>query len=109
MVATFRSANQTFKVFVTKPAAINALFALQRGEATASIPNGRILRGSGAGAHNAPWSWHLDPVDIEMADATIELCDGSPSYVEANLTEYVEVVRRYCPWGATLVALQDYR
>jgi hypothetical protein len=44
-----------------------------------------------------------------MADATIELCDGSPSYVEANLTEYVEVVRRYCPWGATLVDLKDYR
>jgi hypothetical protein len=109
VVATFRSTNQTFKVFVTKPATITALFALQRGEATASIPNGRILRGSGAGAHNAPWSWHLDPVDVEMADATIELCDGSPSYVEANLTEYVEVVRRYCPWGATLVALQDYR
>lgn len=94
---------------MTKPATINALLALQRGQATASIPNGRILRGSGAGAHNAPWSWHLDPADVEMADFTIELCDGSPAYVEANLTEYVEVVRRYCPWGATLVALQDYR
>jgi hypothetical protein len=109
VLATFRSTNQTFKVFVTKPATINALYALQRGEATASIPNGRILRGSGAGAHNTPYSWHLDPADVDMADVTIELCDGSPSYVQTHLTEYVEVIGRYCPWGATLVTLQDFR
>lgn len=109
VLATFRSVNQTFKVFVTAPATINALYALQRGDASASIPNGRILRGPGAGSHNAPWSWHLDPADVQMADATMELCDGSPSYVEAHLTEYVEVIGRYCPWGATLVALQDFR
>jgi hypothetical protein len=109
VLATFRTVNQTFKVFVTRPSTITALYALQRGEATASIPNGRILRGAGAGAHNTPFSWHLDPADVEMADQTIELCDGAPSYVEANLTEYVEVIGRYCPWGATLVRLQDYR
>jgi hypothetical protein len=109
VLATFRSVDQTFKVFVTKPDTISALFALQRGEATASIPNGRILRGSGAGAHNAPYSWHLDPADVEMADQTIEVCDGAPSYVEAHVAEYVDVVGRYCPWGARLVALQDFR
>lgn len=109
VLATFRSVDQTFKVFVTRPATINALLALQRGQATASIPNGRILRGSGPGAHNAPYSWHLDPADVEMADAAIEVCDGAPSYVEANLAEYVDVVGRYCPWGARLVGLQDFR
>jgi hypothetical protein len=109
VLATFRSVDENFKVFVTRPSTINALFALQRGEATASIPNGRILRGAGTGAHNAPYSWHLDPVDVEMADQTIEVCDGAPSYVEAHLTEYVEVIGRYCPWGAKLIALQDFR
>jgi hypothetical protein len=109
VLATFRTNSQTFKVFVTNAGTITALFALQRGEATASIPNGRIRRGAGAGGHNAPFAWHLDPVDVSMADVTIELCDGSPSYVEANLTEYVDVIGRYCPWGATLVALQDFR
>ena len=109
VLATFRTAGQTFKVFVTAPATINALFALQRGDATASIPNGRILGGPGAGAHNAPYSWHLDPADVELADLTMEVCDGSPSYVEAHVTEYVEKIGRYCPWGATLVALRDFR
>jgi hypothetical protein len=43
-----------------------------------------------------------------MADAKIELCDGLPSYVEENVEEFVERVRRYCPWAAKLVELQDF-
>jgi len=109
VLATFQTGSQTFKVFVTKASTIEALFALQRGEASASIPNGRILRGSGVAGHNEPYSWHLDPSDVDMADATIELCDGSPSYVEDHVAEYVDVIGRYCPWGATLAALQDLR
>ncbi len=109
VVATFQVGQDQFKVFVRNPSAIDRLLALQRGAPGGSIPNGRILRGSGAGAHNAPRAWHLDPVDIDIADATIELCDGSLAYVDANLTEYVEVVKRYCPWGARLVGLTDHR
>jgi hypothetical protein len=35
-----------------------------------------------------------------MAEATIDLCDGLPSYVEENVDEFVENVGRYCPWAA---------
>jgi hypothetical protein len=109
VVVTFETSGETFRVFVASASTIGQLFALERGEATASIPNGRILRGAGPGNHNAPYGWHLDPADVAMADVTIELCDGRPSYVQANLDEYVDVVGRYCPWGATLVSIQDYR
>jgi hypothetical protein len=44
-----------------------------------------------------------------MSEATIELCDGAPSYVEANVNEFVTTVKRYCPWAAQLVAVVDYR
>ncbi len=44
-----------------------------------------------------------------MAEVTIELCDGTPSYVEAHLDEWIEQVGRYCPWSARLVALEDRR
>jgi hypothetical protein len=108
-VATFDVSGQRFKAFVTNAQAIADLFALQNGQSTASIPNGRILRGPGAGDHNAPYDWHLDPTDIEMADATIEVCDGAPAYVQAHVAEYVDVIGRYCPWGASLVSIQDYR
>jgi hypothetical protein len=109
VLATFDVAGETIHVWVTNPATIEQLVALEAGESTASIPNGRILPGPGAGNHNAPWSWHLDPEDIEMADVTIELCDGAPSYVEDNLAEFTGTVLRYCPWSAQLTALEDLR
>ena len=43
-----------------------------------------------------------------MAEVAIELCDGLPSYVEENVDEFVERVRRYCPWAAKLVELQNF-
>jgi hypothetical protein len=109
VVATFRSGQEQFRVFVTKPAAIAQLMQLRDGARSGSIPNGRILRGPGAGSHNAPHGWHLDPEDVEIVDLAIELCDGSPSYVDAHVSEYVDVIGRYCPWGAQLVRLDDYR
>jgi hypothetical protein len=51
---------------------------------------------------NTGWSWHL--VDVEFADATIELCDGRPSDVEKDGPAYGG--GRYCPWGATITAIE---
>jgi hypothetical protein len=109
VVATFAVGSDQFKVWITNPAAVARVEALRRGEGGGSIPNGRIARGAGRAAHNAPYSWHLDPEDIQIVDATIELCDGSPNYVQANVAEYVDRIGRYCPWGAKLMAVQDYR
>jgi hypothetical protein len=109
VLATFTVSGETFKVWVTNPVAIDQLLAVQAGESAASIPNGRILAGPGAGDHNAPWSWHLDPEDIEMAEFTMELCDGAPNYVEDNVPEFTDTIGRYCPWAAELIALEDRR
>ncbi|MEZ5318076.1 MAG: hypothetical protein R2752_11800 [Vicinamibacterales bacterium] len=109
VLATFAVDQVRFRVFVTDPTAIDQLLALRQGTSRASIPNGRILRGPGAGGHNAPYSWHLDDRDIELAETAIELCDGSPRYVESHVADYVDTVGRYCPWGAALVTLVDLR
>lgn len=109
VLATFEVEGERFKVWVTNPVAIDALFALDEGSATASIPNGRLHSGTGTGRHNAPWHWYLDPNDIEIVDATTEVCDATPSYVEANRRDFIRSVGRYCPWTAELVALQDFR
>jgi hypothetical protein len=109
VLATFEVGSERFKVFVTNSATIDQLFELKNGTSLANIPNARIQRGSGQGRHNAPYSWHLDPQEIEMAFAAIEVCDGAPSYVQDHRDEYVNVVKRYCPWGARLVELQDFR
>jgi|GEM_PF-2622925 len=109
VVATFGVGNSEFRVFVTSPDTIEELFRLQRGESRANIPNGVLLTGPGAGMHNAPWSWHLDPEQTAMAEFTIEVCDGTPDFVEEDLEYWLNSVRQYCPWSAELKDIEDYR
>jgi hypothetical protein len=109
ILATFDVVGEEFKVWVTAPGAIEQILDLQAGESQAGIPNGRILRGSGEAEHNAPWSWHLDPEQIDMAEFTVEVCDGTPSFVQSEVDYFVDTVGQYCPWSARLVDVQDYR
>ena len=62
-----------------------------------AFPAGPLLRGDGG--FNAPWSWHFDPDQVRMVEAAIEVCDGTPSYVETHLSDFPT----YCPWGARIV------
>lgn len=109
ILVTFETAGEQFKVWVTNPQAIEDILALRDGTGTATIPNGAIREGPGLADHNAPWNWHLDPEDIEMAEFTMELCDGAPWFVEEELDYFIETVGRYCPWSAELVSIEDYR
>ncbi|RMH20010.1 MAG: hypothetical protein D6701_04300 [Gemmatimonadetes bacterium] len=108
VLATFEVEGERFRVWVTNPATIADLEALRDGRSTANIPNGPLLAGPGTGGHNAPWSWHLDPEETEMAEATIEVCSGLPSFVEENLSDWL-ALGRYCPWSARLESLEDFR
>ena len=109
ILAQFEVSGERFSAFVTNPGTISAILALEEGLSQANIPNGRLIRGPGLAAYNSPWSWHMDPEDIEMAESTIELCDGRPSMVEDNLDEWIDVVGRFCPWGASLISVDDLR
>lgn len=109
ILATFSVSGETFRVWMTNPDAIEQVLALRQGTSRANIPNGALKTGPGRGNHNRPYSWHLDPDDIAMAEMTIELCDGRPSWVEANRDRFVAEVGRYCPWSAELRQIADYR
>ena len=54
--------------------------------------------GAGNGGHNLAWSWHL--TDATLTEAAIELCDGRPSMVEADLGYWLGTVKAFCPWSA---------
>ena len=108
VLATFQVSQEEFSVWVTNEATIQQIFDLRDGTSTANIPNGKLHQGAGLGDHNDPWTWYLDPVDIEMADLTIEVCDGRPSLVDDLLPDYL-TVGRFCPWGAELVRVEDFR
>ena len=109
VLATFQVIDEQFEVWVANAATIQQLFDVQSGASTANIPVGRILPGPGQAAHNAPWNWHLDPQEIQMAEVAIEVCDARPSYVEENVGYFVETLGSYCPWSAQLLSLTDYR
>ena len=108
VLATFRVGQEEFQVWVTNEETIQQIFDLQDGTSLANIPNAALHEGQGRADHNAPWLWHLDPIDIEMAESTVEVCDGRPSLVDSLLDDYL-TVGRFCPWGAELVRVQDFR
>ncbi|MGQ0539400.1 MAG: BP74-related protein [Gemmatimonadaceae bacterium] len=104
-VATFvvRVGSEQFMVRVTDQATFEKMSArMQSGQA--GVIMGRVARGSGG--FNQPWSWHLLPETIQVPDVAIELCDGTPSYLEAHRDEWINTVRNYCPWGAKVVSVR---
>ena len=89
IVVTFGVEGEIFNVFITDEDTIEEIYAVQRGESRATIPNGRLVRGSVC--YNLPWSWHVDPEDIHMAEATVEFCSGLPSHVEDDLDYFGDI------------------
>lgn len=104
--ATFRVEGETFKVRVTNSDTIEELVDVWQRVSAATIPNGVLRAGPGEDGHNEPWNWHLDPEEIQMAEATIEVCSGKPSDVESDLDYWINNVGRFCPWSAELILLE---
>jgi hypothetical protein len=103
IVVTFASADgSTFRTVLVHPADIAAVEAALVGDGYAGIPNGALAYGD-AGV-NAPHNWHM--VDTELADITIEVCDGTASMVDEDVAYWVETVGRFCPWSATVVDIE---
>jgi len=101
---TVEVSGETFRVRATDAATVAALEARMRAGRRGVI-NGRLVRGDGG--FNSPWSWHLDPATLDVPDFAIELCDGRPSMVEADLDYWFDRVGSFCPWGALVVRRDD--
>ena len=82
-------------------------------EAQLALPEGKRLMhlngpiGRGDGGHNLNWDWHFLPGEWLLAEVSIELCDGTPSYVNDNLDYFVDTVGQYCPWGSYVLKKLD--
>lgn len=57
---------------------------------------------AGRGGHNVGWSWHL--TNVSLVEAAVEVCDGTPSMVEADLSYWLNTVKSFCPWGSYVFA-----
>lgn len=103
VVVTFASADgSTFRAELEQPADIAAAQAALAGDGNAGIPNGALAYGDGG--INAPHEWHME--GTTLADVTIELCDGTATMVDEDVTYWVETVGQFCPWTATVVAVE---
>ena len=91
---------EEFRMRLTDPEAIRLAIENLEGQ-NSKHPNGPIAAGNGG--FNAPWSWHFVPESVRMVDLSIELCDGSPSYVEGHRSDYL--ASGYCPWSARVIAV----
>jgi hypothetical protein len=91
-----------FTVYATDPEAIQLLTDNYYGLNNMFV-SGRLVIGNGG--FNYPWSWHLDPDDVSMAEFAIELCDGIPSEVENNLPYWLFQVETFCPWSSKVIEI----
>jgi hypothetical protein len=89
--------DETFVLRLTDPGTID-LARERLHDANTRFPLGPLRAGDGG--FNTPWSWHLDPAETRMVAVAIEVCDGTPSYVEAHPSEFPI----YCPWNARITA-----
>ena len=63
--------------------------------------SGKITRA--APGENLGWSWKFVDTGWSLTSASIEVCDGRPSSVEANL-DYWLGLGEYCPWSSYVKA-----
>jgi hypothetical protein len=102
-IVTFEVAGtQSYKIRLDSQELVDHVVELMDGGESGRIPNGRVVR-DGDGGVNAPWSWHIDPDTLEFADATVEVCDGLPEYVEDGTV----TSDWYCPWSAVPTELEE--
>jgi len=93
--------DEKFTVFVLNPETIRLAKDNLQG-LNGMHPSGELARGDGG--FNKPWSWHLKPETVRMVEISTEVCDATPSMVEADLDYWVATVKYFCPLGAKIVA-----
>ena len=100
-LVTWRVAGETFRTYLRQSSDIGRVRQAIREGRSAGIPIGRVVRGE---RENRGHRWHL--ANVRLADVTIELCDGRPSYVDRKLGYWADVVGQFCPWSAVPVRLR---
>jgi hypothetical protein len=96
--------DEDFVALTAEPSVIAAARAELRkdlGSRTLHI-DGPIARGDAG--ENLGWHWHHKPGEWNLAEVSVESCDGRPGFVEGDLDYWVDQVGRFCPWGSRVLA-----
>ena len=89
--------NADFVVFTNKPEMVEQMRAeLERPQEERQIVAGTVkARRPG---YNPEWRYILGPRSIFLGEVFIEVCDGSPYYVQRHLDEWRG--KTWCPWSS---------
>jgi hypothetical protein len=96
--------NETFRLWST-----NAPFISHAKELKTSGKKGTAMfQGLADGTDCDPrWTFHSDPADMSWPQLTTEVCDGRPSDVERDKAHWISDVKRWCPWGTEVLAVDE--
>ncbi|MDC3958669.1 hypothetical protein KEG38_32740 [Polyangium jinanense] len=102
-LVTFDVVGQSLTVWITNQAFIDEAIQLKE-QGTTRIPNfAEVIDGQDC---DPKWTFHVDPEKATFVDATIELCDGTPEYVEEHTAEWIDQVKQYCPWNTKVTNVE---
>lgn len=104
-VATIQTAQGRFRAVIRDPAMVEKARQELAGQGDAGVPIGPLAWGNGG--VNKGHVWHV--TELEFADVTIELCDGTVRMVDRDPVYWVNTVGTFCPWSGDVVALRPLR
>ncbi len=104
-VATIKTAKGSYRALVRNPEMAERARREVAGEAEAGVPIGALAWGDGG--VNWGHMWHV--TELEFADVTIELCDGTVRMVDRDPAYWVNTVGSFCPWSGEVVQLRPLR
>lgn len=84
-----------FIVYVNTPDEVAQMEAEAAKDTEKQIVSGIVRRGR---PYNSDWNFSMAPGSIVLGDVFIEVCDGSPYYVQRHRKEWLG--ERWCPWSS---------
>jgi hypothetical protein len=100
---------EIFHWWVTNPQTAQDLIDVHLGRRTVISFGGVLVGGQGAGNHNAPWSWHVDPVQNGVDVLTVPESPKIPSECEVRLGYWLSQGVTFIPLSAVVTAYEDLR
>jgi hypothetical protein len=92
----FRGSDATFVILAREQEAVHELRAdLAKPRRERRIVSGIVRPRM---PYNQAWSYTMGSRSIVLAEAFIEVCDASPTYVERHREEWLG--KRWCPWSS---------
>lgn len=88
-------AEAKFIVYVNTPEEVAAMKSQAAGETEKQIVSGIVRRGK---RYNPAWNFTMGPGSIVLGDVFMEVCDGSPYYVQRHRRDWLG--DRWCPWSS---------